>query len=100
MERGTEREREALRKRWDELAARRRATTRFLRGLAAAVVGLVVLLLAAGSEVCLFTPGGASRACTPVGSAPATLAFGVVGSLALGAGLWVCLTSVGALADR
>lgn len=81
------------------MAERRRTATRLLGGLAATFGGLVLLMLAVGSEVCLFTPGGAARACTPVASSPTALLFGVTGSLALGTGLWLCLTSVGPLAD-
>lgn len=88
MERGTDWEREAVRRRWQALEEQRRATDRFLRGLLATVGGLLLLFLAGAREACSFTVGGAAAECTTVGSGEAVVAMGLVGTLAIVYGLW------------
>ena len=94
MERGTAWEREAVRARWAELAARERAATRLLRGLVISGVGLVLLLVAPVSEACLYRPGGWAFRCEPVGGVVPPVLLVALGVLAVAAGLWACWTAV------
>ncbi|MFB6309036.1 MAG: hypothetical protein ABEH35_06875 [Haloarculaceae archaeon] len=99
MERGTRREFEAVRARWRELERKRRATDRFLLGLALVGSALALLLLAAATRTCLFTPGGAAVQCTKVGSPTTGVAAGALGPLALLAGVRVCLGALSLSGD-
>lgn len=92
MERGTDREREAVRNRWRSMEERRVATNRLLVGLLAASTGLVLTFLAAAREACGFTIGGAARDCSAVGTVPTTALLGFLGVLALIYGAWTCWT--------
>lgn len=90
MERGTDWEREAVRARWAELAARERAATRLLRGLAVAGLGLVLLLGAPVTEACLYRPGGWAFRCEPVGGFVPAVLLVALGAFAVAAGLCAC----------
>jgi len=90
MERGTERERAAVRERWVRLERRRAAATRLLRGLTIAGTGALLLLVAAATEVCFATVGGGVVDCTSAGSPAVAAASVAVGALAIGSGMWTC----------
>lgn len=92
MERGTDREREALADQWQSMEESRVATNRLLQGLLAASTGLVLTLLAAAREACGFTVGGATRDCSAVGTMPTSALLGLLGVLALAYGAWTCYT--------
>lgn len=94
MERGTEREREAVRERWAAIERHRTATTRLLEGLVAVLGGMVLSLWALTPELCSFTVGGASTRCTPVYPQPTATALGLLGVLVVAFGVYRCLTAI------
>lgn len=95
MEYGEDWEREALRDQWDRLERRRRATDRLLGGLALVLAGLVLSMVALAGDVCAITIGGATAACSAVGSMAVLLALGVLGVVAVGYGLYLGWTALG-----
>lgn len=57
MERGTDREREAVRERWAALEQNRRRADGLVAGLALCFAGAVLVLLASGTRICLAAQG-------------------------------------------
>jgi hypothetical protein len=94
MERGIDREREAVCARWRELARQRRAANRLLLGLVAVGGGVVLLLVSMVGEACLYRPGGWHFQCTSVGPASTSLLLVAFGAAAVGAGLVLCWSAV------
>jgi len=89
MERGTDREREAVRQRWAAMERREQAATRLIEGTVLTLTGVVLLLLAAVPRACA-GDGGFTPECVAVVSPSAALALGLLGPLAVAAGLWRC----------
>jgi len=98
MERGTDREREAVRERWVELERQRARADRFVYGAALLGAGVLLLLLSVPGEACVHGGGVAGAACTAV-EAPAVLEAVLValGVAAVVGGVRLCR---GALGDR
>ena len=94
MERGTDRERRAVRERWATLEQKRESVTRLLGGTTLAIAGVILLLLAVARDVCFTTMRGGTIACTPMTRAPAAVALSLLGVAALGAGLWIGWTAI------
>lgn len=95
MERGADWEREAVRSRWEELAARQRAATRLLRGLGITGGGLVLLLVAPVSQTCVYRPGGWAYRCEPAGGYVPVALVVALGVLAVAVGLRACWRVIG-----
>lgn len=93
MERGTDRERDAVRDQWRAMEARREAADRLLLGSVALFAGLSLLLVAVARETCLFTVGGATGECGAAPPQSTVLLFGLLGVLALGLGTRLCWTA-------
>lgn len=89
MERGTEREREAVRERWAELERQRRAADHLAGGAALVLAGLVLTLWSLPANACL-EQGPWVQGCTAIVPAVTRLALLVGGPIAIVAGLWVC----------
>lgn len=94
MERGTEREREAVRERWTELERQRRAADRLAGGTALVLAGLVLTLFALPGSACL-EQGPWVQGCTAIVPAVTGAVLLVGGPVAILAGLWVCWRSLG-----
>lgn len=94
MERGTEREREAVRERWAALERQQASATRLLGGLTLVSGGVAVLLLAAVTDVCDTAPEGAVVGCTSVVRSPIAVALALVGVAAFAAGARACLLAI------
>lgn len=92
MERGTDREHEAVRDQWNAMRERRTAANRLLVGFVAVFAGSLLLLLAGAGETCGFTIRGATEECTAVIQQPAVVLVGLLGVLVFGFGLWLCWT--------
>ncbi len=60
---------------------------RLLRGFLAGFAGIVFLMVAAASEMCNYTIGGAPTDCMAVLSTPASLVVGLIGILAFAYGV-------------
>lgn len=90
MERGTERERTAVRDRWAAMERRRTRTTALLAGLSLAGAGTVVLALVAAGGVCETTLRGHVLGCSPLAAGHGVALLAALGGLALGLGLARC----------
>jgi hypothetical protein len=90
MERGTERERDAVRERWAELERRRRAAKRLRSGAVLVLGGLVVALWSLPSTACL-EQGPWVHGCTDLLPRATRGVLLVGGSMATAAGLWLCV---------
>lgn len=91
MERGTERERAAVRARWAALERRERRARRLLLGTALLAAAPILLLLVAAvpTEACVAAAG--TRPCRFVApSAPGLVALVLVAAAATAAGGWLC----------
>jgi hypothetical protein len=91
MERGTERERAAVRARWAALERRERRARRLLVGTALLATAPVLLLLVAAmpTEACVAAAG--ARTCRIVApGAPGLVALVVVTAAATAVGGWLC----------
>jgi hypothetical protein len=101
MERGTDRETEALRERWAELDRERALADRLVYGAALVGVGVLLLLLSLPGEACIHGGGVAGSACSAVEAPPAVEAVLVVlGAVSLIAGAWLCWSVVGEIRGR
>ncbi|WP_276273687.1 hypothetical protein [Haloarcula litorea] len=94
MERGTERERTAVRDRWAAMERRRARTTALLGGLSLAGAGTVVLALVAAGGVCETTLRGHVLGCSPLAAERSAVLLAVLGGLSLGIGLARCWRAV------
>jgi len=92
MERGTEWEQQAVRERWTAMERKRATVTRLLSGLMAIGGAIVLLLLAAATEVCFTTVRGGIVGCTPVTQSVVAILMGLLGVVTLSAGVWACWT--------
>ena len=90
MERGTERERTAVRERWTAMERRRARATRLLAGLVLVGTGATLLLLAVAREACFTTARGGIIDCTPLTGPPFGLGLLLLGAVALGFGFAKC----------
>jgi hypothetical protein len=89
MERGTDQEREAIREQWATMERREQAATRLIEGVVLTFGGVVLSLLAAVPRACS-GDGGFTPECMAVVSPTAELVLGLLGPLAVAAGLWRC----------
>ncbi|GGN99809.1 MULTISPECIES: hypothetical protein [Haloarcula] len=87
MERGTDRERAAVRDRWEAMERQRTLTTDLLAGLSLVAAGAIVLGLAAARSVCETSLRGHVLGCTPLAGSESALLLVAVGVAALVAGL-------------
>ncbi|WP_435177564.1 hypothetical protein [Halorussus sp. AFM4] len=90
MERGTERERTAVRERWTAMERRRARASRLLAGLVLLGTGVILVLLAVARETCFTTARGGIVDCTPLAGPPFGLGLLLLGVVALGFGLAKC----------
>ena len=90
MERGTERERTAVRERWTAMERRRARASRLLAGLVLVGTGAILVLLAVARETCFTTARGGIIDCTPLTGPPFGLGLLLAGTVALGLGLVKC----------
>lgn len=95
MERGTEWEYEAVRRRWADLERQHRLATRLGAGLTSVYLGALLLLLSMPAEACI-GDGGVPPRCFAVGTATADIWFVLTGGIALAGGV---LLSWSALRD-
>lgn len=93
MERGTEWEREAVRRRWTDLERTRRAATRLRAGLFLVFSGVTLLLVALATEACIHV-GPWFHGCTEVVSRTVAVGLGLLVPAAVGSGLWLCWTAL------
>jgi hypothetical protein len=94
MERGTDWEHRAVRKRWDELDRERQAADRLLIGCLSLFIGVILIGIAASSVVCGFTPGGAAVNCQPGVSGFQAGVFSILGIELLAGGIWFSWTAL------
>lgn len=88
MERGTEWEHEAVRRRWATLERQRRLATRLVVGVTSLFLGVTILLVTIPSEACI-GDGGVPPRCFAVGTATADVWLVLPGGIALAAGIWL-----------
>lgn len=86
MERGTDREREAVRERWAALEQNRRRADGLVAGLALCFAGAVLVLLASGTRICLAAQGLPGVPCDGAVPLAAKVPLAALGGVALGAG--------------
>jgi hypothetical protein len=89
MERGTDRERDAVRERWAELERRRRAATGLRGGAVLVLGGLALALWSLPSSACV-EQGPLVHGCTDVLPLVTKAVLLVGGPVATAAGLWLC----------
>jgi len=89
MERGTEREHEAVRKQWAEIERRRRAARRLGRGATLLLSGLVLTVWSLPSTACV-EQGPVVHGCTDVLPLVTRIVLLVGGPVATVTGLWLC----------
>lgn len=92
MERGTDREREAVRERWAALERNRHRADRLVGSLALCCTGAVLVLLASGTRICLAAPRLPGVPCDGVVPLAAKVPLAALGGVALGAGALGLLT--------
>ena len=100
MERGTDREREALRERWAAMERDRELADRLVYGMALLGTGVLLLVLSVPSEACIHGDGVAGAVCTGVsGPAGVEAALVVLGAASLTGGSWLCWRAIGGRDD-
>ena len=101
MERGTDREREALRERWAAMERDRELADRLVYGMALLGTGVLLLVLSVPAEACVHGDGVAGAVCTEVsGPAGVEAALVVLGVASLTGGSWLCWRAIGGRGDR
>ena len=89
MERGTDREREAVREQWAEIERRRRAARRLGRGAMLLLSGLALTVWSLPSTACV-EQGPVVHGCTDILPLVTRTVLLVGGPVATVAGLWLC----------
>jgi hypothetical protein len=96
VERGTDRELEAVRERWAAMERERALADRLVYGAALLGAGALLLVLSVPAEACVHGGGVAGAVCTAIeGPAAVERALVVAGAAALVAGSWLCWGVVG-----
>lgn len=89
MERGEDWERRAVRERWTALERQRCVTRRLVGAFSLGLVAAIVFLAAMVPEACI-SGRGTQNACISTTGDPTFTALVLVGSAALGGGVWLC----------